>query len=68
MAKSFAVPFSALRGDWGLLTRACKYEQEKERLIKRKKFLKDQLAKLPALIDECDREIEEHSLERWRVK
>jgi len=57
-----------LRGDWGLLTRACKYEQEKERLIKRKKFLKDQLAKLPALIDECDREIEEHSLERWRVK
>lgn len=65
MARIYIVPSSLFV--WGQLGAARGFEQDKDRVLRRKAALEKELATIPAKVDELDRQIAEHSLEKWRV-
>lgn len=65
MARVYIVPSSLFV--WGQLGSARGHEQDKERVLRRKAALEQELATTPAKVAELDRQIAAHSLEKWRV-
>jgi hypothetical protein len=65
MARIYIVPSSLFVQ--GRLGSARRFEQDKERVLRRKAALEQELATIPAKVDELDRQIATYSLEKWRV-
>lgn len=65
MARIYIVPWSQFVP--GRLGEARRWEQEKERHLRRKAQLEAELASLPAKIAECEAGMAASSLERWRI-
>lgn len=65
MARIYIVPHSQFQP--GRLGEARRWEDEKERLLRRKEQLELELAKMPARLAECEQGMADSSLERWRI-
>lgn len=65
MARVYVVPSSLFVA--GRLGSACRWEHEKERILRRKAAIEAELANIPAKLTGCEAKIAERSLERWRI-
>ena len=65
MARVYIVPHSQFQP--GRLGEARRWEDEKERLLRRKEQLEKELASLPGKIAACEVGMAASSLERWRI-
>lgn len=65
MARVYIVPHSQFQP--GRLGEARRWEDEKERLLRRKEQLEQELARIPGRIAECEQGMASASLEHWRI-
>lgn len=65
MARIYIVPSSLFV--WGGITKARRWEEEKERHLRRKEKIEKELSTMGDKIAECDQNIAEYSLEHWRT-
>lgn len=65
MARVYTVPHSQFQP--GRLGEARRWEDEKERLLRRKEQLEKELAAIPDKIATCEQGMASASLERWRI-
>ena len=65
MVRAYVVPSSLFQ--WGRLGSAIGFERDRDRVLRRKAALEAELATIPGKLAEIDRQIAEHSLEKWRI-
>lgn len=65
MARVYTVPSSKFQA--GMLGAACRWEADRDRILRRKASLKAELANIPAKLAEAERGIAENSLDSWRI-